>query len=254
MRQDLAAGLGRLPSSLRHFRLTFTNAGPANQAVEPRAYDSNNSDPLSMALWTLSQRLETITIDGCVVLGSEFLWPDDEITFPSPNGPDSGIAPSWPRLEHCGITLSMISPSGVWLFDHNPRRPLAPPSSIDPDVRYKIRSHPVPKLINKYFPAAANAVGQMPRSASLGIRWESPGACVLQYNVLAGGSRAELIFCRSFGVDLADEVRDAWRAASRAQISTEAELDIVVEDQEDRGFQCDCQPCIDDEVGGWKPR
>lgn len=257
MRQDLAAGLGRLPGSLRQFSLAFPNAGPANQAVEPRAYDSDNAtlDPLSVALRTLSQRLETIAVDGCVVLGSECLWPDDEITLAPPSGPDSSAAPSWPQLEHLSITVSMISPSGAWLFDHDPRRPRAPPpASMDPDVRYKIRSHPVPELINKYFLAAAGAAARMPRLASLGIRWESPGACILQYNVLAGGSRAELIFCRSFGVDLADEVRDAWRAASRVQIGTDAELDIVVEDQEDRAFQCDCQPCIDDEVGGWKPR
>lgn len=247
MRQDLAAGLGRLPGSLRHFRLAFPNSGPANQAVERRAYDSDNStlDPLSVALRTLSQRLETITIDCCVMLGSEFLWPHDESS-----GLDSGAAPSWPQLKRLDLTVSMISSSGVWLFDHNPRRPRAPPpASMDPDVRYKIRSHPIPELINKYFLAAAGAAARMPRLASLGIGWESPGACVLQYNVLAGGSRrrAELIFCRSFGVDLTDEVRNAWRAASRAQVSTDVELDIVVEDY-DRDFHCDCQLCIDDEV------
>lgn len=249
IRQDLAVGLGRLPTSLRQFRLAFPNAGPANQAVEPRAYDSDSDnsipDPLSVALRTLSQRLETIAIDGCVVLGSECLWPDDdEITFPPPSGL------FWPRLERLEITMSMISPSGVWLFDHNPRRPHALPASIDPNVRYKIRSYPVPKLINKYFLAAAGAVARSPRLAFLNIRWESPGACVLQY--IAGESRAELIFCRSFGMDLADDVRDAWRAASRARVGSE--LEIVVEDQEDREFQCDCQSCIDDEVGGWKPR
>lgn len=56
IRQDLAAGLERLSGSLCHFRLAFPITGPAHQAGELPAYDSDNSilDPLSVALWNLS--------------------------------------------------------------------------------------------------------------------------------------------------------------------------------------------------------
>lgn len=70
IRQDLAAGLERLSSgSLGHFRLAFPITGPVNQAGEPPACNSDNTilDPLSMAVWTLSQKLKTVAIGGCLL-------------------------------------------------------------------------------------------------------------------------------------------------------------------------------------------
>lgn len=254
LRQDFAASLGELPESLRYFRLAFNDPGLPNQSVESRAYDTDtlNMDPLSLALRTLSQRLIKFELEDSMVLGSEFFWPIVEATASLPsNGLDTSAAPSWwSALEELSIHVSQISPQGTRLFDPNPHRPRQPPrlgaSMMNPNIG------PGPELLHRYFLAAGSAVARMPRLTCLAIRWgpsRSCQCCVLSYKVmtgiLAGGvSRAELRIRAPAGMDIADEVKMAWCAASSERLGTDAELDIVVDDREGMEVECGCAECM----------
>ncbi|ROV96322.1 hypothetical protein VMCG_07667 [Cytospora schulzeri] len=247
LRLDFARGLADIPESLRKFSLHFGHDSLCNQAVDPPVLVEGpiftSPDPLSEALRSLSLNLETFHLEGAVVLGEELFWPKE------------GQECTWPCLEEMEVHLDCTSPSGVWLYRHNPKQPLPPPpKSMSPYRRYLFRSHPVTELISRYFLAAARAVAHMPRLRHLRVEIHGRIECALQYKVLGNDmlGSAEVYVSGPSELELTTEVRDAWRAACSAQ-GRQVEFVSGLDDDEISNFQCDCKPCGDNQVGGWAP-
>ncbi|KAI1866326.1 uncharacterized protein JN550_007714 [Neoarthrinium moseri] len=76
LRQEFATSLMDLPRSVRHFRLFYPNPGPKNDDFQPpRAYRNGLvSDPLSIALYGISQECVTFILDGTVVFDTNIFF------------------------------------------------------------------------------------------------------------------------------------------------------------------------------------
>lgn len=120
-----------------------------------------------------------------------------------------------------------------------------------PDTRYYTRSHTVPEHISRYFLAAARAAAHMPRLRHLHMEFHGRTGCGLGYEVRGSDMRgsAEVYFWGTTELELTTEVRDAWRAACDAQ-GRRVEFVSGLNDDEVSRFQCDCQACKENEVGG----
>ncbi|ROV98436.1 hypothetical protein VPNG_08515 [Cytospora leucostoma] len=253
LRQDFATSLAELPESVRHFELGFENLGPANHAVQPATLVEHGTAPdaLSEALRSFSMRLQTLDLNGCIVLDQDFLWPKE---CSSPSTRSHSNSPCWPRLERLSVQMANTSASGEWLYDHRPhlQQPCPPPPrSMSPDYRYQFRSHPVPELINRYFLAAAQAAAHMPRLRSLEMGWGDLIACVLSYHPLRGDPLAELLFYDAPNMYLTQELQDAWIAGAKSGQGRDLHIELDLDDDGESQFQCDCRPCQENHVGGW---
>ncbi|KAI1845403.1 hypothetical protein JX265_005264 [Neoarthrinium moseri] len=235
LRQEFATSLMDLPRSVRHFRLFYPNPGPKNDDFQPpRAYRNGLvSDPLSIALYGISQECVTFILDGTVVFDTNIFWPHS-----LPSNPDK--TPFWSRLEEFNIRSSRVSPSGAWLFHADPsapRRPAPSPrfhanspevlSGDDPTFFYKVH------LDHEYFRelclAAARAAARMPRLKLMMAEWDLGIACQFGYRVYGEGTCAEYWSESTPAFPLTAETEDAWRAAARVHIgeSSKINFDLV---------------------------
>ncbi|ROW13720.1 hypothetical protein VPNG_04605 [Cytospora leucostoma] len=247
LRLEFARGLADLPESLRSFALQFSHRSLENHAVDPPVLVegpiSTSLDPLSEALRSLSLRLETFILELGVVMGEDLFWPKE------------GEECTWPCLEEIEVNLSCTSPSGEWLYRHDPKQPPPPPPrSMLPDRRYYTRSHPVPEQVSRYFLAAAHAAAHMPRLRHLRMEFHGYPECGLDFEVPGDDmlGSAEVYVWGTTELELTTEMRDAWRAAGSAQ-GRRVEFVSGLDDERVSRFQCDCQPFRDNEVGGWAP-
>lgn len=242
MRQEFAASLSKLPSSLRHFSMRYTHIPPSDQSHQPpRAYHEEHSasDPLSTSLRKLSQRLDTLTLDGSFVL-------DSSLFCPSSPAPDLGESLHWPRLREVNVSIAEATPSGTWLCEPFPGRRYPPrryagweyfEDVAEEEPQHRFREVPVPELMDKYCLAAARAVASMPKLTRMVVRFTTDLACTFGYDVTGGGRSAAFWFESTPAFQMPEETREAWRAAARTHIGDRAEINIDLVDLGDRMHQ-----------------
>lgn len=210
-RQQFAEGIASIPQSVAHFTLS---AGYRIR-MHGHALDSSgrnvcpegpDRDPLSLAIFQLSQRLETLKLRS-VVIGSEAFWPStSQLPEPQP-----GTEISFPWLQELDISPSIVSPTGELIFQKHDF------GGIDLAV--------LPQ-VNSYCLAAARAAACMPSLKRLKLSWRQ-GMAHMSYKVSEERAEAMLAFSGVEPFDLSDEVKDAWSEVTRARFGDDKMMAVV---------------------------
>lgn len=201
MRQRLAAGIASLPPSVRSFTLFHQGDNPfdfIDWIPTNLCPDGSRLDPLSLSIAQLLPQLEFLRLDG-VIISTEALWPSSQ--------PDKVV--NFPRLRALYIDMNVVSPSGEWLLRRND---------------YGFRNVIVPELVNPYFLAAARAAVHMPRLRRFSVAIKKTAQ--MTYLVSDEEQKTTLTFVGVPPFEWSDEVRDAWREATRARMGVSEAMEL----------------------------
>ncbi|KAI0155602.1 hypothetical protein BJ166DRAFT_337964 [Pestalotiopsis sp. NC0098] len=247
MREDLIAGIQRLPESVRHFGLCYTNDMFGSKWWKaPQLFrgDPHTPDPLGVALRGLLQQLVTFTLSTTV--SPEVLWPVASLATSSELGDENSM--SFPYLEQAALLLREVTPAGEWRSIGLPE-PLQNDSGLwRPDL-YDDDIHDGPhiytsddrrfskdlirrRLVDRYLLAAGYAAQHMPRLCEFRIDWpfrlESFG---LEYRPSAkDDSRAVLEFSDAPPIGPTPKVVEAWRQVAGNLLGDPMLMDIKPKD------------------------
>ncbi|KAL2016831.1 hypothetical protein VTK56DRAFT_2954 [Thermocarpiscus australiensis] len=213
LRADFARTLQALPSSLQHFYLLYDRREPLDHSFQTRSIldetGRDNDDKLSLALHTLSQRLETFFLMADV--GTEFLWPSERMAPDHHQQQDSD--PLWPRMRRYSINLAPSRRQASGFFERDPD---ASESESDSDSDFSYISSRVvpgneredpfrdkldPDAARAWLLAAARGARRMPALWTTSFILNPPISCGQQlhvrYTAMAnsarGGGTAELL-------------------------------------------------------------
>ncbi|KAJ6017463.1 hypothetical protein N7451_000842 [Penicillium sp. IBT 35674x] len=178
-RDELAAHIHLLPSSIKTFNFTFNNEPPQDHKFSPDNITDRGVDALSTRLHEFSQQLERLGLYG-MAIGNDLFWQPES----------SDKRPSWPDLTTIDIQYTPTTPSGKWLFvDRSDRDEYDYYESSDSDphdefpeyVRTVLedrtgkhfREVSVPGLFNELYMAVGQAALCMPKLKSLSMATQS---------------------------------------------------------------------------------
>lgn len=249
MREDLIAGIQRLPGSVRHFGLCYGSStffGSDKWWKAPRLFrgDHLTPDSLGVALRRLLQQLVTFTLSTTV--SPEVLWPVASLATSSGLGGDNSM--SFPYLEQAALLLREVTPAGEWRSIGLPEplqngSGLWRPDLYDDDLRddpyiYTSDDRQFSKdlirrrLVDRYLLAAGYAAQHMPRLWEFRIDWPFQlFSFGLEYRPSAkDDSRAVLEISDAPPIEPSLEVVEAWRQVAGNLLGDPVLMDIELKD------------------------
>lgn len=218
--------------------MEYRGEAPLDGDFSPPVRSEVGRDALSLALNRITQQLATVDIRGMMV-APELFWP-----------PDS--TPQWSRLTRFTLDYSATTPSGQWLFEHDPRcaehddedewedpdliwpEPLLPaPQDYHPRP---FRTKPA-RVLNELYLAAGRAAQRMPRLETFVLRGETHVGTPELYEIIEGAPAHWFQYRRDQGkatwagsgkFELRDDVVEAWRAAARNHGHAELTVEVRI--------------------------
>ncbi|KAK8073934.1 hypothetical protein PG994_004833 [Apiospora phragmitis] len=218
---QIAIGLSMLPNSVRKLSLEYGDMFRVGEEIGGYSplCPQGILDSFSLALRKFSKQLEHLSL--ITVIGIEFFHD----THPNQDHEEE----HWLRLRHLYVAPGAQTPQGRWLFDFDSSDPHLDRS--DP-VTYRII--PIPEQVNPYCLAFARAAERMPELKCMSILWPTLATSKLEYKVKGDSSSAEFRNESSPGLDLNDEIQDAWLTTARVHLREGAEFHFVVVDNGSR--------------------
>ncbi|KAK4069550.1 uncharacterized protein Triagg1_6974 [Trichoderma aggressivum f. europaeum] len=227
---DLADALSQINHPIDNFHIcddTY-DAMSRSQLPPDTTLSSEGEDGLSKAFHTLSQRSQTLHIDGIIV--------SDELFFPRTLSAHMA-EPRWERLVTFHLCYPPVTPSGEWLFIPDPNASddsedetpmfndwISITASQEPTSRRCIAT----PAMQQFYMAAGRAALQMPA-----LEWMTLDAGLGGYDEYwhkfwyhAKKSTAKALWTSSSGFIPDDDVLECWRKVPRKYLKGELEVEI----------------------------